>query len=1115
MELLRFSRWLVVVAAAACLAALAAPAPAVSYTDVAKWHWAWDYIQGVSDADIAAGYPEGTYQPSTAVSRDQMAVFIARAMCGGEDFVPDPTCTDDPFPDVPCDFWARPHIVYCMDQGVVQGYDTGYYEPGFDVTRGQMAAFISRAMCGGDQYVPSGPAEPTFPDVTADGENSWCYDYVEYIAGEEVTLGYPDGLYHPEIACSRAQMAAYLCRAFDLATPPRPYHITEHFPLGGGDTWVYEAEDDVYSKTVSGTQELFGELYAQMIEDSGDVEYWRAAPEGLYLGGFYWTEEGLISFSPAFCIANGLDPGANDAQTATAYLDGVEMGAVQFTYEFIGVEDVTVPAGTFEDCMKLHITLDMGGDFTEFYLWAARDRGLVKTDARDFGSDDWDILISATVAGVRQPRGGPYRLEDYYPLEVGGTWVYSGSDGTEIEQIVGVDEVGGVDAARIDSGPTLSTPDRRYYTVLDGSLNFVGEYDADGPTLITFSPPISFPETVQVGDFGTEMAEVYADGSSVGTGTFRWAVVENGPLTVPAGTFGNCLKMRIRMTDPSDVSSEFYMWLSAGVGPVKQDERDFGGSYWREMESAHVCGIRYPTAGQTFAIDQYCDLSVGNSWTFDSGDTVSAVGEQGSAPTWTELDDGEAVHLVRATGFGLYYLGFDESGGSSVRLSPPLDVSGSLSPGDSDEQTVSTTVDGYSSGQTYFSYTFEGIEGTRTEAGFFNGCMKIEYTLATPVTPTETATTWWAPDVGVVRLESDSGSASLASAQVDARTYPTADAVFNVSDYYSLVLSDEWRMVRQGEWNGASERIVSGTLDVSGLGITDTVRKVEINEADEYWGSDLMAVTADGLKRYGFEEPDGTAMVAESGLLIPDGVQIGDSGSLTTDVYGGQPGAWAFLGEMDAEWAVLDAGPVTTSAGHFPDCLLIWWSADTPEETVSTYEWLARGVGPVKTYETNTPSWQELMGAVIVGSRIPQPMPPTTSTHVRHITEGTSVGFDFSAAGMTSNPDDMDLQFVSYDADNAVAQSTISDGISTYIGYGDYDYMSYWRFQTYIPPDMGIWGDMWYDAVDVRDDGTDKVGHVFVVKTRDGLYALVKVTNVTETTLSIEYAFPYSWFNWP
>ncbi len=65
------------------------PASAAEFPDVPQWHWAWRYVQGVSDADIATGYWNGDYRPDEVVTRGQMAVFVARAMRGGEAGVPE------------------------------------------------------------------------------------------------------------------------------------------------------------------------------------------------------------------------------------------------------------------------------------------------------------------------------------------------------------------------------------------------------------------------------------------------------------------------------------------------------------------------------------------------------------------------------------------------------------------------------------------------------------------------------------------------------------------------------------------------------------------------------------------------------------------------------------------------------------------------------------------------------------------------------------------------------------------------------------------------------------------------------------------------------------------
>ena len=116
-----------------------------SFVDVPANHWAFNHIEYAVDAGIVGGYEGNTYQPTWQIDRGQMAVFVARALCGGEEDVPDPGCTTPPFPDVPCDSWARKHIQYIAAEGITYGYEDGLYHPEIVVTRDQMAVYICRA----------------------------------------------------------------------------------------------------------------------------------------------------------------------------------------------------------------------------------------------------------------------------------------------------------------------------------------------------------------------------------------------------------------------------------------------------------------------------------------------------------------------------------------------------------------------------------------------------------------------------------------------------------------------------------------------------------------------------------------------------------------------------------------------------------------------------------------------------------------------------------------------------------------------------------------------------------------------------------------------------------
>ena len=189
-----------------------------TFDDVRQDYWAYEEIEACAAAGIVNGYADATYHPGEAVSRDQMAAFVSRALAEGDSNVPEGPETAS-FDDVPTDYWAYKYVEFAVAQGVVRGYPFGdqrLYRPTNAVDRGQMGVFIARAHAGGDENVPEGPASSTFPDVTSGNEWQWCYDHVEYVALYGIACGYEDSLYHPEYTCSRDQMAVFIARAFGL-----------------------------------------------------------------------------------------------------------------------------------------------------------------------------------------------------------------------------------------------------------------------------------------------------------------------------------------------------------------------------------------------------------------------------------------------------------------------------------------------------------------------------------------------------------------------------------------------------------------------------------------------------------------------------------------------------------------------------------------------------------------------------------------------------------------------------------------------------------------------------------------------------------------------------------
>lgn len=131
-------------------------------------------IMACVDNGIVQGYSDNTYHPERAVNRGQMAIFIARGLAGGDEFVPTPSPVVSSFDDVLTTDQPWKYIEYAVDSGVVQGYGDNTYRSAGIVNRGQMAIFIYRAYV---QSTPSvvvlaGPAV-TNVDLSTVDYNGW------------------------------------------------------------------------------------------------------------------------------------------------------------------------------------------------------------------------------------------------------------------------------------------------------------------------------------------------------------------------------------------------------------------------------------------------------------------------------------------------------------------------------------------------------------------------------------------------------------------------------------------------------------------------------------------------------------------------------------------------------------------------------------------------------------------------------------------------------------------------------------------------------------------------------------------------------------------------------
>lgn len=151
-----------------------------TFSDVAKSHWAANYIGYMQQFGIITGYADGSFRPDASVTRAEFAAIASRFERLTEG--------TKSFSDVPSSHWAAKYINFAATRGWVNGYADGTFRPNNSITRAEVAAVTCRLLeRNADQsYIRSHLSElRTFTDVN---ESHWAYWYtIEAANGHDYT----------------------------------------------------------------------------------------------------------------------------------------------------------------------------------------------------------------------------------------------------------------------------------------------------------------------------------------------------------------------------------------------------------------------------------------------------------------------------------------------------------------------------------------------------------------------------------------------------------------------------------------------------------------------------------------------------------------------------------------------------------------------------------------------------------------------------------------------------------------------------------------------------------------------------------------------------------------
>lgn len=240
-------------------------------------HWAAAFVEALVSKDIISGFPDGTFQPATPITRARYAALMTKTFQ-----LPESNQLDK-FKDVKSDFWAAKAIASAADRGFLKGFPDGTFrpennltkiqalvsivnglnlsggnpnvlmvysdraqipsyatsavtvatqkllvvnypqpdqlEPLREITRAEVAVLIYQALVATGQENPLPSAYIVKPETEipsfSDIVGHWAEPFIRALVSMNLTQGFADGTYQPDQAMSRAQYTALIAAAFN------------------------------------------------------------------------------------------------------------------------------------------------------------------------------------------------------------------------------------------------------------------------------------------------------------------------------------------------------------------------------------------------------------------------------------------------------------------------------------------------------------------------------------------------------------------------------------------------------------------------------------------------------------------------------------------------------------------------------------------------------------------------------------------------------------------------------------------------------------------------------------------------------------------------------------
>ncbi|MFD0676779.1 MULTISPECIES: S-layer homology domain-containing protein [unclassified Paenibacillus] len=144
------------------------------------------------------GYPNGKFQPDNSLTRAELAAIVARLT---ENVKVSDALT---YSDINEGHWAANYVKIATKYGYFSGFEDGSFRPEAQVSRGELAAVMTRFL----RLNVSGSGQLHFTDT----QGHWAGDAIEELYRGKFLSGYPDGTFKPQDSIRRVEAVTMINR---------------------------------------------------------------------------------------------------------------------------------------------------------------------------------------------------------------------------------------------------------------------------------------------------------------------------------------------------------------------------------------------------------------------------------------------------------------------------------------------------------------------------------------------------------------------------------------------------------------------------------------------------------------------------------------------------------------------------------------------------------------------------------------------------------------------------------------------------------------------------------------------------------------------------------------